>query len=81
MKITKKDTSIVYRRTTIDHTFEINGKEVVIREYQTSEADEIEPSTIESGYSELTNEELEAIGEEMDELIGLDVNESFDTNN
>ncbi len=71
MKITKTGESEVYFRRTIDHTFNINGKEIVVREYQTSELDDFDEPTIEEGYDSLTDLELEAVGENMTDITQL----------
>lgn len=77
MKITKTNESVVYKRETIDHKFIVNGKEIVVREYKTSELDEIDEPTIEEGYDSLTDIELEAVGENMGDLLLLEVDEDY----
>lgn len=77
MKIIKTGESEVYYRRTLDHTFNINGKDIVVREYQTSELDDFDEPTIEEGYDNLTDLELEAVGENLYELTQLKAGEDF----
>jgi len=81
MKITKTAESEVYVRRTIDHTLNINGKEIVVREYQTSEPYEIEEPTIEEGYDELTEAEVEAVEENMGDILLATVGEDITLEN
>lgn len=77
MKITKTDENVVYTRTTVDHTFIVNGKEILVRQYKTSECDEFDEPTIEEGYDNLTDTELEEVEENIQDLLLLEVDEIY----
>lgn len=81
MKIKKLDEDIVYTRKTIDHTFKVGkeGKSVQVREYQTSEVDEVEDAYVnDDDQAKLTDEEWEIFGENLNDFLGMKVNEEVD---
>ena len=81
MKIKKIDEDEVYTRKTIDHTFKVGkeGKSVQVREYQTSEVDEIEnPYVNVDDQAKLTEEEWEIFGENLNDFLDMKVDEEVD---
>jgi hypothetical protein len=78
MKAKKMSEDEVYKRTTNNFVFEINGKTVRVREYNTSEVDEIDydsPYINEVDMEALTDEEHEMFGENLSELMDLQIGE------
>lgn len=84
MRIYKINEEIPYRKILKEHTFEINGKIIHVNEYTLYDAtigeydDDIKIS--EDDAKELTEEEYEAIGENLIELLELKPEETYESN-
>ena len=74
--ITKKETETTYEKVVKIHTFEVNGKSVRVEEWRINDPEmenyEGDIEVIEDeGYKKLTDEEHEALGENLNELVEL----------
>lgn len=83
MKITKKTESLTYSEKNTVHTFEVNGKTVAVNCYSKidpvfPEDDEYDLTINEDDAKNLTEEECEAIGENLRELIDLKCKDTFE---
>lgn len=85
MIITKKDEELTYLKKVKTHTFLINGKKEV-RVYEEQEQNTAfgnyanDHNVDEKDWKNLTEEEAEAIGENMLEVLEIEKGESIDIN-
>ncbi len=79
-EVKKTDEAITFQKTTITQYFEVNGKQVQVYCYSSTEDDDLlenEPYEIEQGdLAHLTEEEQQIFGENLDEWLALKVGES-----
>ena len=79
MKIIKQSEDVVYKRTTTDHVFTVNGKTIRVRDYQSTEVDDDIASDInEEDLELLTDIEAEVFGEQLNDWLSLKVGEEED---
>ncbi len=81
ISIKKTDQDITYRLVNKTHTFEVNDKEV--RVYTVEGTDDMDikyPEVDNEDIKELTDEEHEIFGEELDNYLALKVGESLEVN-
>lgn len=83
MKIKKIDEELKYKQIDTEHTFEINGKSVRVREYQKQDMlfEDYESDTTinEKDLEKLTDEEAEELENYMTECLDLEKDTEFDT--
>jgi len=82
MKITKTDEEVTFVKRVVKHCFDINGKEVrVIEEsyYSPYDMEDYDTNINEEDYAKLTELEQEAMGEELNDLVKLQIGEEIET--
>ena len=81
MKITKKTSDITFKKVCYEDTFEINGKTVRVNHFsmQDNELDDYDDDyeINESDAGLLTDQEFEFVGENLTDIIGLEIGKSF----
>ena len=80
IEVKKTEKAVTYQKTTTTHSFEVNGKQVQVYAYSSTETDDvidIEPYEIEQGdLDHLTPDEAQVFEENIDEWMALEVGES-----
>jgi hypothetical protein len=82
MKIKKTDEEVTFIKKVVKHTFDINGKEVrVIEEsyYSPYDTEDYDTNIHEEDYEKLNELEQEAMGEELNDLVKLEVGGELET--
>ncbi|MES2408767.1 MAG: hypothetical protein V4509_00520 [Patescibacteria group bacterium] len=80
MKIEKTDESTTYKRIITEHTFEVNGKPVRVETITSPEEEYDYPKVNGDDIANLTDEEHEIFGEDLNEWLDLKVGELKEIN-